>query len=240
MQSRVFACLCLVGIGLLCLTSGCSRAPAPAPASTVSAPPGAPNATPMGSQVASQIGLGRLSGHTYTHDHFKLAVTIPEEWYIQNRNESDQLMQVGTSMMKQDANTKAVTQSSQQRTLTLLSAFRHPPGTPVPSNESLIILAENVAFLPGLKLGEDYLKLMQQSMARMALKYEFEPIETGFKIGSHAAARLRVHLHVLDKLVEQEYYAARLGDYFLVVILSYGDDKQGAAVRTILESLRAD
>ena len=179
------------------ITSGCSRSPAPA--GTTAAP---------GSQVASQIGLGQLSGHTYTHDHFKLAVTIPEEWYIQKKSEADQLAQAGAAAMKQDAHGQAVAQAAQQRTLTLLSAFQHPPGTPVEFNPSFIVLAENVSFLPGLKLGEDYLKLMGKSMSALTLKHEIEPIETGFKIGSHPAARLRIHLHVADKLVEQESYAA--------------------------------
>src|SRR5580704_11068306 len=115
MRRQIVAGVVFVGIGLLGTMPGCSRTPDPA------------SAPAMGSQVASQIGLGQLSGHTYTHDHFKLAVTIPEEWYIQKKSESDQLMQAGTTLMKQDANTQAVVQSAQQRTLALLSAFRHPP-----------------------------------------------------------------------------------------------------------------
>ena len=149
------------------------------------------------------------------------------------------MAQTGAALMK-DANTQAVMQSAQQRTLTLLSAFRHPPGTPVPFNESLIIVAEGVSFLPGIKGGKDYLKLMQQSMAGMTIKYEFEPIETGFKIGSHPAARLRAHMHMADKQLEQESYAARVGDYVLLVILSYGDDEQRETLRSILESLKAE
>jgi hypothetical protein len=194
----------------------------------------------MGAQVASQIGFGQLTGHTYTHDHFKLAVTIPDAWYIQKKSESDQLAQAGQAVIKQDAQGQAVMQAAQQRTLTLLSAFRHPPGTPVPFNENLVIVAENLAFLPGLKEGEDYLKLSEKSLAALAIKYEVEPIETGFHIGSHPAARLRVHLHVQDKLVEQEQYAARFGDYFLLVLLSFGDDEQRDALRAILDSLKAD
>ena len=71
-------------------------------------------------------------------------------------------------------------------------------------------------------------------------KHELEPLETGFKIGSHPAARLRVHLHVADKLVEQENYAARVGDYFIVVMLSYGEEEQRDALRSILAALKAD
>jgi hypothetical protein len=74
----------------------------------------------------------------------------------------------------------------------------------------------------------------------MTLKTELEPIESDFKIGLHPAARLRVHMQVADKAVEQEYYAARTGDYFLVVVLSFGDDEQRDALRSILESLKAD
>jgi hypothetical protein len=240
LRNLVVASLVACGIGCLTILAGCSQsqAPAPSPPSTIAVPLSSPQ---MGSQVVAQIGLGQLSGHTYSHDHFKLAVTIPEEWYIQNRTESDQLTQLGASMMKPDAkNGQAVVQAAQQRTLTLLSAFRYPPGTPDLVNSSFIIVAENVAFFPGLTKGEDFLKLSQRSMGSMNLKYAFEPIETGFQIGSHPAARLRSHLQVLDYNVEQEMYAARLGDYFLMVILSYGKDEDPDAVRSILELLKAD
>jgi len=224
---RHFVVTAVVALGLLATLAGCSQK------NSESAPATA------GTPVAAQIGLGQLSGHTYTHDHFKLAVTLPEQWYIQSKTEADQLRQAGSTLMKQDANGQAIVQAAQQRTLTLLSSFRHPPGTPVPFNESLMILAENVAFLPGLKLGEDYLKLAQRSMGSMTLKHEFEPIQPGLKIGSHQAARLKTRLVAQDNAISQEYYAARVGDYFLVVILTYGDDAQRDALHVILDSLKA-
>ena len=237
MRSWIIAGLMAVGFCIAGFLSGCSRTADPPPAAGGA---GGTGAAERGAPVAAQIGLGQFSGHTYTHDHFKLAVTLPDEWYIQKKSESDQLAQASEAVLKQNAQGQAVRQAAQQRTLTLVSAFRHPPGTPVPFNENLVILAENMAFLPGLKEGQDYLKLAEKSLAALSIKYEVEPIETGFKIGSHPAARLRVHLHVADKIVEQEQYAARFGDYFLLVLLSFGDDQQRDVLRGILESLKAD
>ena len=236
------AALVLAGILALATFAGCDRAPS-APAAgnpATSAPAGSPvNATPLGGQVAERIGLGQLSGRTYTHPHFKLSLTIPEGWYIQTKSESDQLVRTGTSMVK-DPSMRAAAESAQQRTLNLLSAFRHPLGTPVPVNENLILTAENVAMLPGIKGGEDYLKIVEQQLRHgMAMKYETDPIEGGFKIGSYPAGRIMTHTEILGQQITQELYATRAGDYVLLVALSYGNDEQWEALQAILDSLTA-
>jgi hypothetical protein len=46
-------------------------------------------------------------------------------------------------------------------------------------------------------------------------------------------------MHVSEKTVQQEYYAARAGDYFLIVILSYAEDDERDSLRAILESIKA-
>jgi hypothetical protein len=235
MRRQYAVCRFLVGISVLGALWGCSRSPEPA----VATPGAASTATPAGGSVAAKIGAGQLSGHTYTHGHFKLSVEIPDDWYIQNKAETDQLAQQGAAVMKQDAGTQAMVQAAKQRTLTLLSAFRHPPGTPVPFNASFIITVEDVSLLPGIKSGEDYLKILEKSLSALTFKMEVEPIDSGFKIGAHAASRLRVHMHVGDRQVEQEYYGTRDGDYALIVILSYGDEEQGETLHAILDSLKA-
>ena len=103
----------------------------------------------------------------------------------------------------------------------------------------MIVMAENVGFLPGLKQGQDYLQLIQKTMSGIAIKYDFDPIETGLKSGSLPADRLRAHTQIGGQKVNQEYYAARTGDYFLVVILSYSDDPDLETLRTVLESMKA-
>jgi hypothetical protein len=238
MRTRIVVWIVFGGIGALAAISGCSPTSTPPATAPAASPPVAAAPTSMGSQVVGQIGLGELTGHTYAHQHFKLSVTIPDDWYIQKKSEIEQMTQAGSAMVK-DANTRAAAQAAQQRTLPLLSAFRHPPGTPGPFNPSMIVMAENVGFLPGLKQGQDYLRLIQQTMGGMAIKYDFDPIETGLKIGSLPADRLRSHTEIAGQKVNQEYYAARTGDYFLVVILSYSDDPDLESLRSILESTKA-
>ena len=232
MRGQFVACFVVIGGCAICITAGCSQAesPPPAPASTQSS---------AGSQVISDIGLGRLTAHTYTHDYFNLSVTIPDEWYIQNRRESDRLMQAGVAAFRPDD--QPAVQMSQQYTLNLLSAFRHPPGTPDVSNHSLMLMAEDVSILPGLKHGQDFLYTTRQSMAKITtIKFECGPIETGFKIGSLPAARMQVVIFdTSGQEVYQDYYAARRGDYFLAVVLSYSDDDELDSLLEIMESLKA-
>jgi hypothetical protein len=238
MRVKSVVCIVVVGMSVLTADSGCSQNSTPPAIAPAASPPGAAAPTPMGGQVIGQIGSGELTGHTYTHQHFKLSVNIPDEWYIQKKSEVEQMTQAGSAMV-QDPNTKAAALAAQERTLPLVSAFRHPPGTPGPFNSSMIVMAENVGFLPGLKQGQDYLQLIQKTMSGIAIKYDFDPIETGLKSGSLPADRLRAHTQIGGQKVNQEYYAARTGDYFLVVILSYSDDPDLETLRTVLESMKA-
>ena len=153
-----------------------------------------------GSRAAGEIGYGTLADHTYTNDYFGLSVTFPEQWYIQSREDLDELSKSGANLAAgpgADKTLKAAIQAGQPNTLNLVSAFRHPPGTPGSFNPSIILAAERVKHLPGIRTGAEYCENLKRTLGMTAIKYEFDPVEGNHKIGEIGRASCRERVYVL-------------------------------------------
>jgi hypothetical protein len=210
--------------GILCAALGCGK-----------------NSTQPGSAVVGEIGYGELAGHTYTNDYFQLKVDFPEEWYISSRAEAKEMMDLGRNVVSGgDPNKQALVDASMKRTLNLVTVYRYPPGTPTSSNPNIILMAENVRALPGVRNGADYLHHVRLGLQGSKLEYEFDPIEEGLSIGRLRAHCLPVQLVVGGNLVHQRYYATRSGGYVLSVILTFRDDEEQKTLEAILKSIKAD
>ena len=78
MPTKFTACIASVGLIVVLGTLGCQK---PVPQA------GGQAASEPENMAASEVGYGTLAGHTYTHDYFGLTVSIPQDWYIQSREE---------------------------------------------------------------------------------------------------------------------------------------------------------
>lgn len=218
---------CLLNValgGLLCAAPGCGK-----------------SSTQTGSAVVAEIGYGQLAGHTYTNDYFQLKVDFPEAWYIPSRTETKEMMNLGRNVISGgDPNKQALVDASMQRTLNLVTVYRYPPGTPASSNPNIILMAENVRALPGVRNGADYLHHVRVGLQGSKLRYEFDPIEEGISIGRLRAHCLPVQLVVGGNRIHQRYYATRSGGYVLSVILTFRDDEEFKTLEAILKSIKAD
>jgi hypothetical protein len=218
----------VLALAALLAIAGCDQS---ASSSSSTAAPGA--------RVREDIGTGALSGQTYTHDFFGLSVTIPDGWHISNQTENDELIEIGSDVAAAgDQGRKAVIRAAIPRTLMMITAFEHPPGTPVPFNANIIVMAESVRGLPGVKSGREYLQHLQTGLAGTELPYELDPIEEGHKLGTLAAHCLPAKLSVMGNTVKQRYYATRISDYAIAVILSYQSDEQLAALENIVTGMK--
>jgi hypothetical protein len=221
--------LTLVGLLLAADFTGCQRL---GPAAG-SAP---------GSAVVAELGRGTLTGHKYTNDYFKLTVDLPEQWYVQSQEEAEQLQQVGSQVATgkgSNPNLKKAMAAAQAKTLTLVAAFQQKPGTPIPFNANVMVLAERVNHMPGIRSGADYCEQLKKALSMTALKYVFEPVEPGHKIGSMSAYCLPLHANFGGIEVKQRCYATRYKDYALAVILSYATDEQRKITEGIVANIKA-
>ncbi|HUG89990.1 MAG TPA: hypothetical protein VML55_04095, partial [Planctomycetaceae bacterium] len=166
---------------------------------------------------AEEIGLGSLAGKTYSHEYFNFRLAFPDDWYIMSEAEQKELMEAGKRAASSgNTGMEAALKAAETRTLSLVSAFEHPPGTPVPSNPTIIIMADRVAHAPGIKSGADYLTHMQTGLRQSAIPVQLQPIERNQQLGSLTMDALPVEIRGLQT-VHQRHYAMRVNDYVLLI-----------------------
>src|SRR5262245_16092234 len=96
-------------------------------------------------RASEEIDLGAVENAVYRSQYFGLSLTLPAEWSVQDESMRQKLVQTGTKMMFDgDKRMKTALKLSEQQTVNLLAAFKHPIGTPVPFNPSIMCVAERV------------------------------------------------------------------------------------------------
>src|ERR1041385_4509317 len=99
----------------------------------------------------------RIANNVYSNAFFGLTLPIPKDWSVANRETLDETQKIGRQMLAKDKGMEKALAVAEKKTFQLLLISEKPVGAPVTSNPSLILAAERVAHMPGIKTGEDYL-----------------------------------------------------------------------------------
>lgn len=208
----------LTGLFSICLV-GCARQePAVAPNSTteVATPAVAtePNAKPE-----VQPDAARVTDGTYTNTYFGLTLPIPEGWFVASKDSEEFLREAGEEIaVGSDATLKAALAASKKNTFQLLTVSEFEFGAAVEFNPTLIVMAERVSHVPGIKTGNDYLfhttKLLLRTQVPYELKQESHPTQLG-GVEWH-----RADFVIKQNHVQQSYFALKRKDFVLMLILS--------------------
>ncbi len=185
-----------------------------------------------------QVDLGSLEGSTYSNQYFEFAITVPSTWSIQNREAITEMGKQGAELIAGDnkAMKKMLDQANEATSLNLFASFQHEVGAPVTFNPSVLIVAERVTQLPGVKLGKDYLfharKLLEMSQMDVAFNQEmYSRSISGFDFDV-----LPVEMNV-GHVVKQLYYSTIVKGYALCIISSYLDEDQKSMNESIIDTL---
>jgi hypothetical protein len=194
----------------------------------------------LGRSAEQELGTGRLSGRTYTHDYFDLTVRFPPEWHILSRAEVQNARNVGRQYVAgNNAALQAGMKSSERRSIFMVSASRRPPAEMRRGefNYNVCIVAERAPVFSGLKTGADYLLATRKLFKRTGLNVLFGEIETGRKIGRFVTDCQQITVKVGNRKIYQQHCAVRVKDYFLVFVLSYENGMQYRELKQILENV---
>jgi hypothetical protein len=186
------------------------------------------------------FSAGRVDSGTYVNDYFHLAMDIPEGWSVQGQQEVDELLTEGIEMATSDeAKREEMARATEEGTVFLLTMFRHPPGTQVVFNQSLMLLAEDLTKYPFIRKGSDYLKGVDEQLRASDLEYtEMTPMPTR-EYGGLEFDGMSVGLSTGGTFVMQDYLCAVSEGYALSVIISYLDEAQRDSVHAILRGMRS-
>src|SRR5213593_2093295 len=98
------------------------------------------------------LDAGTVKDSTYTNSFFAMQLRIPDGWQVQDNEATRALLERGKTLVAgDDKNLSAILDASAQKSLPLLTVFKHPPGSPVDFNPSFMCIVERIQGLPGIK-----------------------------------------------------------------------------------------
>lgn len=185
------------------------------------------------------LDAGTVKDSTYTNTYFAMKLRIPDGWQVQDNQATKALLERGRTLVAgDDKNLNALVNASEQKSLTLLTMFKYPPGSPVDFNPGFICMAERIDGLPGIKKGGDYLFHVKKGLLASKIQLTLErDIYTGSVSGVEFGI-LETKLVVGQTTIQQKYYSTILKDYALSFIISYTSDEDLQTQNEIIKSMK--
>lgn len=192
-----------------------------------------------GMASAVEIGYGEIENGIYKNEYFNMSIEVPKGWAVQSKAALTQLSDRGGELIAgDDKNLRAVLKESEKQSVHLFAFFKYEQGTPVDFNPSIIAVAENVAYMPGIKSGSDYLYHVKKLLQAGRLKYSFPKEIYTKEISGISFDVMPAEIAVTDKVIYQNYYAARIKDYALGFVLSYSSEAEINELNQIVDQLK--
>ena len=189
-------------------------------------------------KASDEIDSGTFKDSVYRNKYFGLTLTVPSEWSIQDQESRQQIMDRGVKMVGgEDKNLKAAIKASELQTVNLLTAFKHPVGTPVSFNPNISCVAERVRHMPGIKRGKDYLFHSRRLLESSQMDVSFPRDISAEELGGANFDVMYTEMALAGMTVRQKYYATVVKGYALAFVVSFTTEEEEAALQSILESV---
>lgn len=194
------------------------------------------------STTPSPVEKAVVEDGAYRNPYFGLTMPIPEGWFTANKDTEEFLRDVGSGIAAESMASAGAVKAAMKSVYQLLMISEHEMGAAVDFNPNLVLVADKVSHLPGIKSGKEY--LFHTKKALLATKMPYTMIEEVRKVdlGVHKWHRLDMRLRRPGKeeRIDQVYLARRKGDFMLAIILSAGDDEQAKTLEAIASKVRID
>lgn len=185
-----------------------------------------------------EVDLGSVSNGVYKNDYFGVTVNLPQDWEVQDAEVMKEIMEVGKDVIADgDETKKKQLDVAELKTLNLLMVSQYPLGEVEP-NPNVIVLAEKVSKLQGIKTSKDYLLANKSMVENTGIPYEIGEI-TSTKIGGKDFDVMVMTIEVdADLTMTQKYYSTILNGYAFSFITTAAGDETIAATDQIVQSAK--
>jgi hypothetical protein len=122
-------------------------------------------------------------------------------------------------------------------TLNLLSAFKHPVGTPVPFNANIVCMAERIRHMPGIKKGKDYLYHSKRLLESSQMQVKFPMEMSTESIGGREFDVMYTTMSMAGVTIYQKYYVVISKGYALAFIVSFTTAEDESALQDIINTV---
>ena len=131
----------------------------------------------------SAVDLGTVHDGTYINAGFGFSYKYPKDWVVHGEATNKHIRELGKEkIVDSGALSESSAEVSIKNTHQLLTVFRYPLGKPgVTFNPGMLIMAENVAYAPGVTNGKDFLLNVRAIMEKAGVQFTIkEPLEHDF------------------------------------------------------------
>lgn len=194
-------------------------------------------------KIPDDFDLGKTENGIYTNKYFGMEVTIPDHWVVQTKEQVDSILNKGRKALE-EKNKQIATHVDKvlEHTPTLLMAFKYPTDSVIIGyNPYLMIMAEKLNPLSGIKTGIEYLENERKLMEQAKIGFHVTSDYSVKKIGGKEFDVLRFTRAVGEQMDVQRVYHVRIEKGFaLDIIISHASAKQEEELRNMLQQIKFD
>jgi hypothetical protein len=181
------------------------------------------------------------TSETYRNHYFGFEIALPKAWEVASHQTTEAITQTGLEMVAGDGpGGRAAASAALKNSYQLLTISKHPLGSPVDFNPMLMVMAEKVSHLPGVKSGKDYLFHMKSAVraSRLPLKADGEAVVADLG-GSQFFRQIFLFDDPRMRATQSFNVAVRKG-YALCFVATYKGQSQADELKWILSSVYFD
>lgn len=189
-------------------------------------------------KIEDTIDDASIENSVYSNEFFGFTLQIPDNWYTQNKEARQMLMDAGSEALTgDDKNLKAAMDASKAKAGNLLSVFRHPLGTPVAFNANLICIAEQIEQFPGIKTANDYFYHVRQLAQKGQMEITFADKSYPETLGGIEFNILEDQISLGEMVIKQKHYVAIMKGYALDFIVTFETQEDLESLQQMLQTL---
>ncbi len=194
-------------------------------------------------QNADFFDYGKIENGTYSNDFFNFNITLPEDWYIQSKdNIVDKVKNIykdreltGNSQNLQKSIEKI--KPSTIKKVVLLNLFRYNIDSTVDFNQSFSVAALNLKNDPNTKSGKDCINQIIEASNSHSVKRTTKGEPKLTKIGSLDFYEITMEIEInqiVNDTVKQRYCACVINGFNFLIIMTYITDEQLSELNEVL------
>jgi len=196
-------------------------------------------ASDSAAQPVEAVDEGEIQTNVYTNRFYAMRYEFPDGWVVHGDETKKRVMELGKKLVAGDDPTRrAAYEVAEKHTQTLLSVFRYPLGTPVDYNPMIEIVSEDVGFAPGIRTGNDYLQNVLKGLKSSSLTVEVEGDPVAQEAGGLQFYRLRIILHIKDKLIYEAFWSTIIKGHALGFVLAARSPEDRDLLEKTMTTLR--
>ena len=177
---------------------------------------------------------GQVVDGVYVNEYFGLTLPIPDDWFVASKDSEEHVREVGErALVGDDAVLRAAVEASQQTTFQLLTLSESEIGAAVEFNPNLVLMAERVSHVPGIKSGADLLFHTTKVLLASQLDYEVTKSPYSTQLGDRKWDRADFIFSVAQMTIRQGFISTKHHDFVVTMILSATTSEQMAALERV-------